>query len=196
MLNFFLGTSWCPTSPKFNCFHSRRLGNLSTHRVIGPSLPGAQVAIFIRPRLFRRNSFTTVASNITFKPTELTSVQDKRCIGTVGLSFNRLFMLYLWIYRLTINNALYLLEEESNSSQAVTFGSTMRPRWVQVVDIGGLLDLSSLAESSSRKPKGRQAFSMLVVLYIIPSPCWTMFRHRQGRRYPQECYGPFSVDRL
>ncbi|KIM36766.1 hypothetical protein M413DRAFT_31395 [Hebeloma cylindrosporum] len=32
----------------------------------------------------RRNSFTTVASNITLKPTELTSVQDKRCIGTVN----------------------------------------------------------------------------------------------------------------
>jgi len=30
------------------------------------------------------NSFTTVASNITFKPTELTTVQDKRCIGTVN----------------------------------------------------------------------------------------------------------------
>ena len=104
------------------------------HRIIGPSLPSAQSSyIYLTP--FSRHSFTTVASNITFKPTELTSVQDKRCIGTVSSSFDRLFMVALCIYRLTISNALYLLEEGSHSSQVVTFGSTTRPRWVQVVDI-------------------------------------------------------------
>jgi len=29
------------------------------------------------------NSFTTVASNVTFETTELTTIQDKRCIGTI-----------------------------------------------------------------------------------------------------------------
>jgi hypothetical protein len=79
-----------------------------------------------------RNSFSTVASNVTIRTTELTPVPDRTCIGTVNFpcSTPTLFDLGMFSpFKRSWNRSVsHLPEVEFSSLPAGTFGSTIKPR--------------------------------------------------------------------